>query len=371
MKRDINDIIHDKLIGNISSEDEKRLQEWLHSDPAHQQQYDDLFDADDLSAQYLLYEQTDVKGSWQKFCRDHHWQSPASRWRKVCLYAASAAVLLVGRWIYYQRSIQPIRPTLSQEVAVAIKKAEVAGKNQAILTLPDGKQIVVASDSAAQVAIANLDKDVTYHISTKHGKEFWITLADGTRIHMNSNTLLDCPVQFTSSDRSVYLIGDAYFYVAQDKHRPFMVKTDNGIVKEYGTSFNANTTDQPGTTKVVLVEGSISVITRSGNEHAVKPHQLAEIHHESDNVNIQQTDVKPYTAWNEGRFVFEECPMQQLMEVLAQWYNMKVAFKNDRSKDIHFTGTLDKYGNADDILRAIESVAGVKIVHHGNTVEID
>lgn len=371
MKRDINDIIHDKLIGNISAEDEKRLADWLHADPMHQEQYDALLDADDLSAQFTLYAHADAKKGWQEFCRNHQVHTHAHRWRKVCLYAASVAILAIGSWMYYRQSIQPIRPTLSQEVAVAIKKAEVTGKNQAVLTLADGKQIVVASDSAAQEVLAHLDDDATYHITTRNGKEFWITLVDGTRIHMNSNTTLVCPAQFSSADRSVYLNGDAYFYVAKDKQRPFMVKTDNGIVKEYGTSFNANTIDRPGTTKVVLVEGSISVITRSGNEHAVKPHQMAEIHQQNDNVSIQQTDVKPYTAWNEGRFVFEECPMPQLMEVLAQWYNIDVTFQSERSKDIRFTGTLDKYGNADDILRAIESVAGVKVVHHGNTVEID
>ncbi len=371
MKRDINDIIHDKLIGNISAEDEKRLAEWLHADPAHQQQYDALFDADDLSAQFSLYSHIDVQKGWQEFSRIHHLQTHAQRWRRVCLYAASVAVLFIAGWMYWKQSTQPIRPTLSQEVAVAIKKAEVTGKNQAVLTLADGKQIVVASDSAAQAVLARLNEGDTYYISTKHDKEFWITLADGTRIHMNSNTTLVCPTQFADADRSVYLNGDAYFYVAKDKQRPFMVKTDNGIVKEYGTSFNANTTDHPGTTKVVLVEGSISVITRSGNEHAVKPNQMAEIHQQNDNVDIQQTDVKPYTAWNEGRFVFEECPMQQLMEVLAQWYNMNVTFQSESSKDIRFTGTLDKYGNADDILRAIESVAGVKIAHHGSAVEIE
>ena len=370
MAKDINDIIHDKLIGSISAEDERTLREWIARNPRHQELYAQLLEDADFYEQYQRYHQIDTKRSWQTFKQKNHIGNRfLMHWRTVAC-AASFTLLLLGDVGYYQWTHRLVPPVISQEVTVAIKKSELAGKNQAVFIFPDGKRRVVSSDAEATALAQSLDEQTPCRIETQADKEFWVTLSDGTRIHLNSNTQLSYTREFASSERAVYLKGEAYFYVTKDKRRPFMVKTDNGTVKEYGTSFNVNTTEKPQTTQVVLVEGSISVITRNGDEHLVKPNQQAEIHQKNDVVTISPTDVKPYTSWNEGRFVFEDCPMARLLGVLAQWYDMKIHFKSDNSKNIHFTGALDKYGNITDILHAIESVTNVKITLHGDNIEI-
>ena len=68
-----------------------------------------------------------------------------------------------------------------------------------------------------------------------------MTFEDGTRVHLNYNTTLKYPPHFGTTTRTVYLDGEAYFQVAKDSKRPFRVITVNGVVKQYGTTFNVNT----------------------------------------------------------------------------------------------------------------------------------
>ncbi len=72
--------------------------------------------------------------------------------------------------------------------------------------------------------------------------DFWITLDDGTIVHLNYNTRLRFPARFAGDSRTVYLDGEAYIKVAVDKDRPFMVVTSNATIKQYGTEFSVNTT---------------------------------------------------------------------------------------------------------------------------------
>lgn len=102
----------------------------------------------------------------------------------------------------------------------------------------------------------DVNEDVKGTLTTRHDKEFWMTLPDGTRVHLNGNSRLSYPLAFKGDLREVALVGEAYFIVAKDKDHPFIVHTADGDIKEYGTEFNVST---HGTnTEVVLVTGSLS-----------------------------------------------------------------------------------------------------------------
>jgi ferric-dicitrate binding protein FerR (iron transport regulator) len=165
----------------------------------------------------------------------------------------------------------------------------------------------------------------------------------------------------------VYLKGEAYFQVAKDK-RPFFVDTPNGSVKEYGTSFNVNT-KEGGKTIVGLVEGSVSVLTTSGKEYMMKPGEMASIQSPL-NVNINKVDVEPYIAWNKGRFVFDNYTLAQVMEVLSSWYDLDVKFTSNDIKQVHYTGSIDKYGTIQPLMNAIRGVTHLNITIRNNTIYI-
>ena len=130
-------------------------------------------------------------------------------------------------------------------------------------------------------------------------------------------------------------------------------------LKEYGTSFNVNTR-KSGRTEVVLVEGSISVTPSSGKEQMMRPGDLATVRSDSK-VAISKIDVEPYIAWNSGHFIFDNYTLEQVMKVVSLWYDLDVKFTSNDIKNVHYTGSIDKYGSIQPILNAIKTVTHLNI----------
>ena len=132
------------------------------------------------------------------------------------------------------------------------------------------------------------------------------------------------------------------------------------MVKQYGTTFNVNTL-VPGITKVVLVIGSVSVLPNQGGEYEIKPGELAVLQADTQDVQISVVDIEPYIAWNSGRFVFDNCSLESLMNVISRWYNKDVVFESEDTKKIRFTGDIDRYGSIEPILKAIQRVTHLEM----------
>ena len=141
----------------------------------------------------------------------------------------------------------------------------------------------------------------------------------------------------------------------------------------YGTEFWVNTradaqASQPSTVscQLALVSGSISFTPANGKEAMLKPGQELSI--VNSQLSITDVDTAPYVAWNTGNFVFDDCPLEQLTDVLARWYGMKVRFYSDSSRHILFTGILSRYADVMTSLESISAVANVEITIEGNTI---
>ena len=365
---DINTLISKSLSGKLSDDEETLLNKYLANDARLCQKYILLQESRELIRRYNVYSAIDKNKAKTKFKKEHSIYNCHSLIHYMS-YAAAITLIIIICTLLYNSQDKIERPILSNEISQAINKAEAKGKNNAIFTLKGKQRVTVCSDSAIAAMTAN-NTDAEGTLVTLHDKEFWLTLDDGTRVHLNYNTTLTYPMKFNGNKRIVSLDGEAFFFVAKDSKRPFYVKTRNGTVKEYGTHFDVNTREIPGSTEVVLVEGSISVITCTGKEWMIKPGQKAILHESSEDVNVENVDTNPYKAWNEGRFVFEDYPLSKLMDVLSHWYGRKIKFKSQNTYNMHFTGTLDRYGDLSDLLKAIEDVTDVKITDDGYTIEI-
>ena len=197
-------------------------------------------------------------------------------------------------------------------------------------------------------------------LTTEQGNEFRVTFEDGTTVHLNYNTEIRYPVKFSKTKRIVYLKGEAYFKIAKDS-RPFYVITDHGTIKQYGTEFNVNTFI-PERTEIALVKGSISIISKeSAQEQFIKPGQLAHIEQKGNNVSIYDVDLTPYVAWNEGRLIFENRTLENIVEILEHWYNVNISFGTSELKQLRFTGNMDRYATITPILKAIARTTNLQI----------
>lgn len=369
---DIFDIISRSLMYDLDAEEQRQLDQWLAGSEEHQRLYRALLAKDDLAEQYHAYMSLDSEKAWRKQAslieqaegddapRHHRFYHIPRRYiGRVA--AAIVGVLLVagGYWFHHGQPVPKAPVPVSQEMVAAMQKAEQSSSNEATLQVGDEKPQQVRSLSALLKIMArqDVDEEMLGTIITRHDKEFWMSLPDGTRVHLNGNSRLSYPLAFTGDQREVALVGEAYFIVAKDKELPFIVHTAKGDVKEYGTEFNVNT--QGDKTCVVLVKGSISVRVEDGKEQMMTPGDKAEL--AMQGVTMSRVDVAPYVAWNTGHFSFEDCRLDELMQVVARWYGLQVVFTSDQLRTVRFTGSLSRYESIENTLEVIGAIANVKV----------
>ena len=373
-EKNINQLIADLLWGTASDNDRRRLEQMFAENDELKQKYGQLLESKGLARRYRQY----AAIAPQHPTTITQPSTPITQHPTIntqLLRAAAVIICIVtfgALWFTYDS--RPKAPELSDEVIAAITLAEQSGKNQAVLTV-GGQPVSITGEQAidkAQAvnthhsAPAIQDRTVTTH----HDSEFWMTLEDGTRVHLNYGTQLTYPIHFSGDTREVELQGEAYFFVAKDKSRPFIVHTPNGDVRQYGTEFNINTRDEIGATRVVLVNGSIGITPRGGAESMMRPNDMAILQPGEAEPTISQVDIMPYIAWNTGTFVFDDCTLEQLMRVLGHWYNKRVEFNDDAIREMRFTGEIDKYESILPTMKAIHKVTGLRIEVRGKEIII-
>lgn len=289
------------------------------------------------------------------------------------LSAAAAAVLIVGAIVLWYRDYTRVSPPqIPQEVAQAMQRSQDKGQTGAAVT-----QLTAEKPTArviADIQKADMDEDVkeallhATRVETYINKEYWLTLPDGTLVHMASGTRMIYPEQFRGSSRDIYLEGEAYFMVAHSKGNRFIVHTAHGDVMEYGTEFDVDTRGQRGTS-VVLVEGSISVKPVGGEEQTVVPGERAEF--VPGSTLISKVDVAPYRAWNTGKVEFADWTLERLMTVMAKWYNVSIEYADDEMRTIRVSGNFDRYEDLRPTMEALGAITGLHLKIDGRKIMIN
>lgn len=383
----INTLVSKLLTGEIDEQEGEALLQEAEKDPSLKVKIEQLMEDDDFLKRYHLYKSIDAEKAKEDFFASVQEEKEKRAtgkqiWLRRLAAAAAIALVIIGSWMYFGKQ-EPAQPSIiTAELHHAIERVQQTGMNGATLIV-GGKQIAVSNAEAVlakaeqleegRSLLGNLGNDaeiVEGSLVTKKDKEFWMVLDDGTYVHLNYNTKLVYPNHFVGSERKVKLTGEAYFVVAPDaKKRPFIVETANGDVHDYGTEFNVNTMKEKGVTSVVLVKGKVGVSSKHGKEYLLKPGDMATLK-AGRTPDIQQVDVNLYTSWNTGNFLFDGCTLQDLMEVISHWYNMKVEFSSEDIKELQFTGSIDKYEPMGQTLNAIEHITGLKITAKEGIINI-
>ncbi len=246
--------------------------------------------------------------------------------------------------------------------AAQLSKLDVMpGKNVAILTLSNGKQIDLNLAKNGRIysgkgleIIKESNGVISYHsrqvfgpdslemntLATPSGGQFRVVLADGTKVWLNAMSSLTYPSRFSGDKRPVALTGEAYFEVAKNKEKPFDVSTADERVEVLGTHFNINAYKDEHLQRTTLLEGSVRVTSKQQNAQAtIKPGQQAE--GASGRLKITNVDADAAAGWKDGLFVFNHTDIRPLMRQLSRWYNIDVIYQGD-IKTRTFSGSIDR-----------------------------
>jgi len=393
-KRKINEIIVRKLFGKEFTEEEQRYLEERMLDDSFKKKYESLLEENgaEIVRRYREYKAVPEMQPLAESGKNR-----VVSMRRVVGYAAAILALLVaGAAFWYSQYTKVTPPEIPASVQLAMQHSRESGKQEAVseeLSVTseewetetekisvknegyegksDDKKYNARKDKPSLSTLhATLTKDQLMsarRITTWHDKEFWLTLDDGTLVHLNYNTRLIYPERFGRGNRNVILEGEAYFMVAKDRSRPFVVHTTNGDIKVYGTEFNVNTSE-PSKTTVVLVKGSVSVRPTGGKEQRMKPGQQCEF--SSVESQLSTVNVAPYIAWNTGDFIFHGWTLRHIMDVMSKWYNVTVEFSSESIANQIFTGSFSRYDDIRSTIETIKDVTGHEITIINNHISI-
>ncbi|EJX02558.1 anti-FecI sigma factor, FecR [gut metagenome] len=301
-------------------------------------------------------------------------------WRLTTSVAASVVLGIVG---YYFWTSQTVDRTPLPEPVWAFQ-ADQSPQN-VLLDRGDGHQEVlhahevslVSKAPSKQVTLTKASKSnkigtVKPHILTiPYGETFKITLCDSTEVWLNANSYFVYPTAFLGSERVVTLKGEAYFKVAKNANRPFIVKTPHLQTRVLGTEFNVRSYS-PEDTHVVLINGKVEVRnTQKGSAYtALTPGEDA--HLQSDgNFILSEVNLDQYVYWKDGYFYFDDDNLKEIMEDIGRWYNVNIQFRNPEAMHhkMHFVASRNK--PLEHTLKLLNRMKKVTATIQGNTVTID
>lgn len=284
-------------------------------------------------------------------------------------WAAASVILLAGIGTYFWATHKATTPP----VAGVVKTTDIpSGREGAILTLADGSQLVldsvnngvITTQNGTQVRMKNgqLTYDpagaalgtVAYNtMRVPKGREFQLTLPDGTRVWLNAASSLRYPTAFTGKERKVEVTGEAYFEVTPHPEMPFIVDVNHkAAIEVLGTHFNINAYDDEANIKTTLLEGSVKVV-RASESKMLKPGQQAQINEQKGIAVVNNADADKVMAWKNGLFNFEGATLQEIMRQLERWYDIEVVYEKG-VPNVEFTGEMTKGISLNGVLIALE-----------------
>ncbi|MGN6420407.1 MAG: FecR family protein [Pseudobacter sp.] len=283
--------------------------------------------------------------------------------------AAAAAALLVaatGTWYWFSG---PSQTVTERPLATTIVKDLPPGKEGAILTLADGRQILldtVKNGTRLQVngiamemkngqllySDGNAGAAAFHTMSTPRGRQFQLQLPDGTQVWLNAASSIRYPSAFSGNERKVEITGEAYLNVAKDPRRPFRVVTAAQMATVTGTQFNVNAYADEMQERTTLVEGGVNVNDISSNAISqLHPGEQALL--KDGRLTVRKVDLEEVTAWKNGLFHFVNADIPAVMRQLQRWYNIEVSYEG-KIPQREFQGKMQRDLNLSELLTLLE-----------------
>jgi len=342
---DVEQLIIDKLTGQIGKEAEFKLEELIARNQEVEQlwqqmqqvyamrkavSFDQSFNAE---AAWLALQQkvnipdttlppvTDTVAMPEKI--------PANRWLRFAMAAAVTGIIIIA--VYFFGS-------LYRTPAAGSKNIQIQLANGNIVTATTQDSLAAWMQKARA---ANVDPGAWNTLSVPAGKNYSFQLADGSKVWMNAASELKFPLLFTHPERNVELKGEAYFKVAHQAKQPFVVTVNGLSVKALGTEFNIKSYNNEQTC-IALVNGSVVIENAKGQKIVLSPGESVIVENSNSALHSERFDETTVLGWMQGLYFFRNERLQQIAVVAQRWFDVPVKLNDPGLSDLHFSGALDR-----------------------------
>lgn len=188
------------------------------------------------------------------------------------------------------------------------------------------------------------------------GQRVKLTLQDGTNVWLNARTTLTYPTLFTKNERRVEIDGEAFFEVAKNTEKPFIVSSRGVEMKVLGTKFNVYSYHEEEYIETSLLEGGLNVYFSNAKSNGIilKPNEQVIIKGNQMNVNkIIHTD---YFLWKDGVYSFDNELLIDILKKLELYYNVKIIVEDPSIFQWAYTGKFRQQDGIDEILHVIHKI---------------
>lgn len=204
-------------------------------------------------------------------------------------------------------------------------------------------------------------------IQTGVGETRTVTLADGTQVTLNACSKLVYPGQFTEDERKVELTGQAFFKVARNEDKPFIVHTDRFNVKVLGTEFDVRAYTEDEILSVNVESGKVQVDMPEAMTRLVANEKL--IINTLNNNYYKETETGNVAAWRSGNLLFKKTPLKEVAKELERVYKCKITFKEGQSFDNLISGEHSNK-SLESVLESLEYTSAIYYTRKADTDEI-
>ena len=206
----------------------------------------------------------------------------------------------------------------------------------------------------------NLETFVKNTIDVPYGKRFKLNLSDGTLVYLNSGSSFTYTVSFIDGiDREVFLSGEAFFDVSSDSLNTFKVVSTGSYVEVYGTKFNFKDYQEDNFSEVILTEGSLGVKNTISNSETIvlRPGDKAKVNYAGEGVEIKEVNTMLYTSWIDGRIIFRDENINNMITKLERIYDVVIINNNDKLNDEYINATiLTETESIENVLDYLEEI---------------
>jgi len=216
----------------------------------------------------------------------------------------------------------------------------------------------------------NKGKDIICEVSTPKGHISRCTLADGTEVWLNAGSTLKYPSTMNGDLREVNLDGEAYFKVTKNAHKPFVVNTKLAQIKVLGTVFNLKAYSNENKVETTLEEGRVEFKPKNSavNPVELKPGEQVVFNHSSQKLSVNNVDTYLLTAWKDGKYVFKDAELKDIINELERLYDVKFHIQNDSLLHMHFRGMFEYDQNIFSALERLELTTNKKYKMDGRQI---